>query len=90
MSLLSFGFLEVAYNMNISTLLTFLGIAVSIPFGAKGLDLMIFVSMIINVLLTSGFYYWGWDWTFPFKLILLGVVFLALNLYTKTSGDTVI
>lgn len=88
-------FIENSYNIGVDVLLTIIGFAISLIFGVKGTENFIFTLLIIMGLLSSGFYVWSnlglgsFDWTLPFKLFILGVIMLSLNLYKRQQTGVI-
>ena len=77
------------FNIGVDVILTFVVFGICLPFAAKGFDLFLMVWMIANGLLSVGFNAWGtnFDWSLPFKLFIICVILLALNLYKRTSTE---
>ena len=77
--------LDIGMDVIIVLLLT----CMSIPFGAKSLDLLLMVFIVLMALCSFAFFYWdsSWDYTLPIKLMFGAIVLLALTLRSRVAGE---
>ncbi len=61
-----------------------------IIFSARSFDIGLIVGLVLYSVVIPFYYLMGWDYATPIKIVILCLILMAISIYNKSSGETII